>query len=609
MPATRGSLSRGLVALTAVGAASMAAVFAWTAFALADSATAPDARYGFEVIDPSSLLPSVARTGSDTDGAEDDDAASFLSGEGGEAELRALESALEALRANRSVEADGAGGADGTEPPFYRCNPSAFLSGGWQLGRHGGGAEDPKDVPLVSVTTATRGERQFERNTWLNVRYSAWPPSRLELVIIDSSARPSAFFRALANASAHPAVVYRHFPAPVRGFVDMWIGKARNTMTKMARGDIVISMDSDDIYPPSYIPFMVHSILHGERGLSASSQTHLLALESIRHAFVHPSGSWKITGLQKAASIGGHHIAYWKGTTCTFAPVGSSEELSMFRCNERRRKLRRVSPPPEAAMIKVNNPVSITLQLFYLGREVVTPLDPADWHAFLSASERFYEAIHSTMRPPCILPEPSPASEQEEGGELPKPRPRGPEPGLDSEVSGGTSSRRQGPLYETSRLWREHIRSSHAPCERLSRLPGQRIKEEYAANGKIKTKAFPSLALGNRSSHALADPVAGAMARRGERLCCQACDNDTMCTVYEYAIREGRCRLAIRDIPEPCKGKRPCGISATYLVSGAILSHATGVKDVDCSRCAKKSTLATEKIMDDLQNAKRIQRK
>mmetsp|Transcript_2929 Transcript_2929/g.4301 ORF Transcript_2929/g.4301 Transcript_2929/m.4301 type:complete len:522 (-) Transcript_2929:91-1656(-) len=406
------------------------------------------------------------------------------------------------------------------------------------------------DLPLVTVTTATRGERHLERNLWLNVKYSRYPPNRLELVIVESSPEPSAFLSELVNRTEHPRVIYHHFMPPLKRGTDMWVGNARNKMTQLANGKYIVSMDNDDIYPPDYIAYKVFQLQHEME----NGRTPLLVVNGYtRTLSVQPTGTWTVSGLQKAAHIGGHHIAYEK-TGCRFHNLGSSEEKGLYDCAERQRRLLRTNTPANVAMIKVLNPVSITSQLFYRDRELFNVLTNADWKIYLKHMENMYENIHSMMRPTCVPIEPRSSSLVEPFG-------------FGTDTDEKLAQQRSGTVSKYGKEWKNHLQVSKEPCDGFSRLPANRIRSNFL-NSSIEIRE-PKTVL------------------EGEVGCCHHCQNTKDCTVYEYEVLTNKCLIAIGRGPHK-KRVGFWGIAVTYLVSGALLTHVTGIRSSDCERCARR---------------------
>jgi hypothetical protein len=102
---------------------------------------------------------------------------------------------------------------------------------------------------LVSVVTPTRGKTQ----KWHPLLYQVFASQTYdpkELIVLDSSKRPSKFFLALQDKR----VYYLHV-------ANTTLGVKRNRLASMANGTIIAQFDDDDWYAPTYLDVMV-SRLH-----------------------------------------------------------------------------------------------------------------------------------------------------------------------------------------------------------------------------------------------------------------------------------------------------------------------------------------------------------
>lgn len=90
----------------------------------------------------------------------------------------------------------------------------------------------------------------------------------LELVVLDDSDQPSAFFTACTD----PRVRYIHRTGRMN------IGAKRNALAEFATGDVLVHFDDDDYYAPKYVEFMLSKLGSQDMaklvGFFAYSQTH-----------------------------------------------------------------------------------------------------------------------------------------------------------------------------------------------------------------------------------------------------------------------------------------------------------------------------------------------
>ena len=103
---------------------------------------------------------------------------------------------------------------------------------------------DGSDAPVVSVITPTR-----EREAMLQHAYRSFAHQDLracEWIVIDDSARPSAFLQGLDDAR----VVYRHVPQR------MSTGARRNLAVALALAEVIAHFDDGEYYAPHYLRTM-----------------------------------------------------------------------------------------------------------------------------------------------------------------------------------------------------------------------------------------------------------------------------------------------------------------------------------------------------------------
>src|SRR5581483_12155914 len=90
----------------------------------------------------------------------------------------------------------------------------------------------------VSVVTPTYAREKYLPS--LHACFSAQTHAERELLVLDDSPAPSAFFRGLAD----PRVRYLHVPGRLT------IGEKRNRLIELATGEAIAFFDDDDYYAP-----------------------------------------------------------------------------------------------------------------------------------------------------------------------------------------------------------------------------------------------------------------------------------------------------------------------------------------------------------------------
>jgi hypothetical protein len=111
------------------------------------------------------------------------------------------------------------------------------------------------DAPVVSVITPT-----WEREAMLPFAYRSFAQQDVgecEWIVIDDSAKPSAFMASLAD----PRVVYRHVARR------MSVGEKRNLAADLARADVIAHFDDDEFYAPHYLRTMLEQMKTAQAGM------------------------------------------------------------------------------------------------------------------------------------------------------------------------------------------------------------------------------------------------------------------------------------------------------------------------------------------------------
>ena len=115
----------------------------------------------------------------------------------------------------------------------------------------------------ISLLTPTFNRRQFLDLMILNVSTQSYPKNLIEWVILDSYGRNGEISQPMLNNDEiakiktiipHIGINYKFVPKPLD------IGEKRNMLVKMARNNICINMDSDDIYFQDYVTNIVNEL-------------------------------------------------------------------------------------------------------------------------------------------------------------------------------------------------------------------------------------------------------------------------------------------------------------------------------------------------------------
>ena len=127
------------------------------------------------------------------------------------------------------------------------------------------------DAPRVSICTITRNRPGLLELLAACVAAQAYPPERLEWVVVDDSdLGPEPDLAPARAAGIRVRLVRLQEPQP--------IGAKRNLCHAYASGDLLVVMDDDDYYPPSRVPEAVKVLLGGDGDLALCIRMPLLLL-------------------------------------------------------------------------------------------------------------------------------------------------------------------------------------------------------------------------------------------------------------------------------------------------------------------------------------------
>jgi glycosyltransferase involved in cell wall biosynthesis len=138
----------------------------------------------------------------------------------------------------------------------------------------------------ISILTPTYDRRKFLPIMIENIMSQTYPKHLIEWVICDSysvegvEAEPLFIHDKLLDQTRDLLAVemnYKYFHKA------MTIGEKRNWMVKNAKYDVLICMDSDDIYLPTYLQYSLDMLLKNKVGLCGSPQM----------LFIYPNHDYK----------------------------------------------------------------------------------------------------------------------------------------------------------------------------------------------------------------------------------------------------------------------------------------------------------------------------
>jgi len=122
-----------------------------------------------------------------------------------------------------------------------------------------------KKTPFVSICTPTFNRRPFIPIAIQCVEHQKYPKDKIEWLILDDGTDK------IEDLVAHlPYVKY------VKCNEKLTLGKKRNMLNDMAKGEVIIYMDDDDYYPPERIRHAVDTLrLNGKALCAGSSEMYI----------------------------------------------------------------------------------------------------------------------------------------------------------------------------------------------------------------------------------------------------------------------------------------------------------------------------------------------
>ena len=188
-------------------------------------------------------------------------------------------------------------------------------------------------LPYVSILTPTWKRSNFKPLIIYNLKHMDYPKDKLEQVIIDDvpDIADKLFLtdRDKIDYEKEIGIKVRYYYKPQR---HLSIGEKRNMLVKHAKHKILICMDDDDIYIPTYIRYSINGLLSDKKiGIVCSPQM----------LFVFPYQDYKLTGIECPSKRQGH-----EATMCFtikhfrsmggFVTKGVGEGAKMVDFNEKR---------------------------------------------------------------------------------------------------------------------------------------------------------------------------------------------------------------------------------------------------------------------------------
>jgi glycosyltransferase involved in cell wall biosynthesis len=138
---------------------------------------------------------------------------------------------------------------------------------------------------FVSVVTPTYNRRKFIPALIEIYKNQTYPKDKMEWIIVDDGTDSVKDLFVEASKTI-PNIRYYYEPEK------MLIGKKRNMLNKLAKGDIIIAMDDDDYYPSNRISYTVTSMnRYPTIQLAGSSEMYLYYIDTQKIGRVGPYGT------------------------------------------------------------------------------------------------------------------------------------------------------------------------------------------------------------------------------------------------------------------------------------------------------------------------------
>lgn len=153
------------------------------------------------------------------------------------------------------------------------------------------------DKPFVSVIVPTRNRAHFIENVLRNFARQSYPKSRMELIIYDDS--DIAINEALIPNKRNIKYIYKD-PNTQDGPRAMPLGKKRNELCELAKGDIIFQMDDDDLYPKCSVPHIVSKLSVKNKLIACADAIYFFDIERQTVGFFKLKNPTHIVGFKKS---------------------------------------------------------------------------------------------------------------------------------------------------------------------------------------------------------------------------------------------------------------------------------------------------------------------
>jgi len=190
-----------------------------------------------------------------------------------------------------------------------------------------------QECPEISICIPCYKRRKFVPLILCNLVNMDYPPDKIEVNILQDG--PEDLFRnkeelEFFKEKLKPATLQYKYEKDIR----RTIGEKRNRLVKSSKHKIILMMDSDDIYLPTYARYSVSAMKEHKAGITSSASM----------MFLYPDLDYKLTGIRCGYKHQGHEAVmcftkkHWKqmgGFASKGADGNQGEGAKMIAYNEK----------------------------------------------------------------------------------------------------------------------------------------------------------------------------------------------------------------------------------------------------------------------------------
>lgn len=139
--------------------------------------------------------------------------------------------------------------------------------------KNNGNKEKKELKPFVSICTPTFNRRPFIQTMFQCFLNQTYPKDRMEWIIVDDGTDP---IEDLIEEANLPQIRYTRLTQI------MSLGKKRNYMHSLCKGDFIVYMDDDDYYPPERVEHAIHMLQQNPKAMCAGSSAIFIYFKHVQ---------------------------------------------------------------------------------------------------------------------------------------------------------------------------------------------------------------------------------------------------------------------------------------------------------------------------------------